>query len=88
MSALESGEAKTYKALDTLEALVSHDESDVSTWLPLEHDLQLTYGREAMAFSPWIAELRAAVDEWSRRKTGGAAGSAETMTARKKDHGE
>ena len=32
-----------YKALDKLEALISHNESDIETWLPLEYDLQLSY---------------------------------------------
>jgi putative hydrolase of HD superfamily len=68
MNALETREAKTYKALDKLEALISHDESDLASWLPLEYDLQFTYGRENTAFSPFLTELRAAVDAWTRRK--------------------
>lgn len=68
MEALESKEAKLYKALDKLEALISHNESDISTWLPLEYDLQFTYGQENMKFSPYLKELRAAVDDWSREK--------------------
>lgn len=27
-------EARIYKALDNLEALISHNESDLSTWIP------------------------------------------------------
>ena len=57
-----------YKALDKLEALISHNESDINTWLPLEYDLQFTYGQENMKFSPYLKELRAAVDDWSREK--------------------
>lgn len=68
MEALETKEAKLYKALDKLEALISHNESDISTWLPLEYDLQFTYGQENMKFSPYLKELRAAVDDWSREK--------------------
>ena len=68
MEALETKEAKLYKALDKLEALISHNESDISTWLPLEYDLQFTYGKENMEFSPYLKELRAAVDDWSREK--------------------
>ena len=37
-------EAKVYKSLDKLEALISHNESDITTWLPLEYSLQLSYG--------------------------------------------
>lgn len=68
MDALETLEAKTYKALDKIEALISHNESDLSTWLPLEYDLQLTYGQENMKFSPYFKELRKAVDAWTRKK--------------------
>ena len=68
MEAQETKEAKLYKALDKLEALISHNESDISTWLPLEYDLQLTYGRENMQFSEYLKELRASVDEWTHTK--------------------
>ena len=68
MNALETEEARTYKALDKLEAIISHDESAISTWLPLEYDLQLTYGQENMRFSPFLSGLRRVVDEWTRRK--------------------
>lgn len=83
MGALETREARTYKALDKLEALISHNESDISTWLPLEYDLQLTYGRENVTFSPWLSEFRRAIDDWTIRKIGtegeaGVAGKAES----------
>ena len=68
MEAQQTKEAKLYKALDKLEALISHNESDLSTWLPLEYDLQLTYGRENMQFSEYLKELRASVDEWTHTK--------------------
>ena len=68
MNALETREAKIYKALDKLEALISHNESDISTWLPLEYDLQLTYGKENVKFSPYLSALMKAVDEWTLRK--------------------
>ena len=68
MEALNTREAKLYKALDKLEALISHNESDLSTWLPLEYDLQLTYGHENMQFSQYLKELRALIDTWTRDK--------------------
>ena len=68
MKAQETKEARLYKALDKLEALISHNESDISTWLPLEYDLQLTYGqKECSAFS-YLADLRREVDAWSMEK--------------------
>ena len=68
MIALESKEAKLYKALDKLEAIISHNESDIATWLPLEYNLQYTYGKEQIAFSPYLKELRKLVDEWTTDK--------------------
>ena len=68
MNALETVEAKIYKALDKMEAVIQHNESDIATWLPLEYDLQLTYGAENVKFSPWFRELKAASDDWTRRK--------------------
>lgn len=58
MNALETPEAKLYKALDKLEAVIQHNESDLSTWIPREYDLNLTYGEDAVSFSPYLVELR------------------------------
>ena len=68
MDALETPEAKLYKALDNLEAVIQHDESDIASWLPLEYELQLTYGRDKVAFSPYRQGLKAEIDGWTRRK--------------------
>lgn len=68
MKELQTQEAKIYKALDRLEAVIQHNESDISTWLPLEYDLQLTYGRENVTFSPYFQALKAEIDDWTRRK--------------------
>ena len=68
MNALETLEAKIYKALDKMEAVIQHNESDISTWLPLEYDLQLHYGAENVQFSPWFRELKEEIDAWTRRK--------------------
>lgn len=68
MNAMESVEAKIYKALDRLEAIIQHNESDISTWLPLEYQLQLTYGTENMGFSPYFQKLRHEIDQWTRQK--------------------
>ena len=65
MDALETPEAKLYKALDKLEAVISHNESPISSWLPREYDLNLTYADENVAFSPYLTALRAAI----RRET-------------------
>ena len=44
MNARETLEAKIYKALDNLEAVIQHNEADLSTWIEREYSLNLTYG--------------------------------------------
>lgn len=61
-------ESKIYKALDKMECLVQHNEADVSTWLPLEYDLNLVYGKEQTAFSPYMEELRQNINAESIKK--------------------
>ena len=68
MNALETQEAKIYKALDKMEAVISHNESDISSWIPLEYDLQLTYGADNVQFSPYMQALKAKVNDDTRRK--------------------
>ena len=68
MNALETTEAKIYKALDKIEAVIQHDEADLSTWLPLEYDLQLEYGKENMEFSEYMKALKAEVDQMTKNK--------------------
>ena len=72
MAALETKEARLYKALDKLEALIQHDEADISTWLPLEYDLQLTYGADLMDLTPWLRSLRDEVDRVTLEKIAAA----------------
>ena len=68
MIELKTPEAKLYKALDKLEAVISHNEADIDSWLPLEYDLQKTYGREQVQFSPYLQELKKAIDAWTDQK--------------------
>lgn len=56
-------EAKIYKALDKMEALISHNEADISTWLPLEYELNLTYGKDQVQFSQYMKNLRAEINQ-------------------------
>lgn len=58
MDARQTPEAKVYKALDGLEALIQHNESDLSTWEPHEYQLQMTYCDDRVGFSEWLAALR------------------------------
>ena len=63
MDALETTEAKVYKALDKLEALIQHNESPLNTWSDNEYDLNKTYAFDTVAFSEWLTELRKAILE-------------------------
>ena len=58
MDAQQTTEAKVYKALDKLEAVIQHNESPLSTWEEHEYELQRTYAHETVAFSPWLTALR------------------------------
>lgn len=68
MCALQTPEAKIYKALDKLEAVIAHDEADIQTWLPLEYDLQKSYGSENVRFSPFLSSFKKAIDEETDEK--------------------
>ncbi len=58
MDAQQTGEAKFYKALDKLEALIQHNESPLDTWAENEYDLNRRYAFDAVAFSDWLSDLR------------------------------
>ena len=68
MAARETLEARIYKALDNLEAVIQHNESDIGTWEANEYSLNLTYGDDKVAFSPYLRALRKAVREDTERK--------------------
>ena len=51
-------EAKIYKSIDGLEALVQHNMSDLSTWIPREYELNMTYADDKVAFSEYLKVLR------------------------------
>lgn len=58
MEARKTLEAKIYKSIDSLEALISHNESDISTWADHEYDLNMVYGYDKVAFSDYLTALR------------------------------
>ncbi len=68
MLALKTNEAKLYKALDNMEAVISHNEADISTWLPLEYELNVTYGADTAAFSDYLSKVRKCLAEETIRK--------------------
>lgn len=68
MEQMQSVEAKIYKALDKMEAVIQHNEAEISTWIPLEYDLQLTYGAFEVSGMGFMEKLKDEVDEMTRRK--------------------
>ncbi len=63
MSERRSLEARIFKALDGLEALIQHNESDIKTWSENEYDLNLHYCDDRVGFSPALSALREAIRE-------------------------
>ena len=68
MNARQTLEAKIFKALDNLEAVIQHNESDISTWLDREYEMNLTYGYDKMAFSEYLTAVRDEVKADTIRK--------------------
>lgn len=61
MDAQNTAEAKLYKSLDKLEALIQHNESPLDTWSENEFELNKTYAFDTVSFSDWLTELRKAI---------------------------
>ncbi len=58
MAKRETVEAKIYKAIDSLEALIQHNISDLTTWIPREYELNKTYADDRVDFSGYLKGLR------------------------------
>jgi putative hydrolase of HD superfamily len=61
-------EAKIYKSIDGIEALIQHNISDLSTWIPKEFELNLTYADDKVSFSDYLKKLRQAIREDTIKK--------------------
>ena len=61
MNQQKTQEAKLFKAIDKLEALIQHNESPIDTWSENEYELNKTYAFDTVSFSEWLTELRKAV---------------------------
>lgn len=68
MELRETEEAKLYKALDGMEALIQHNEADIETWEENEYDLQMTYCDDRVTFSEYLTKFRQLVREDSIAK--------------------
>ncbi len=58
-------EARIYKAIDNMEAVLQHNEADISTWEPHEYELTKNYGMARAQFHPYIRQVR----EYLRKET-------------------
>ena len=70
MAKRETIEAKVYKAIDSLEALIQHNISDLSTWIPKECELNKTYADDKVAFSEYLKGVREEVRKDTLKKLG------------------
>lgn len=68
MNALETLEARIYKAMDSMEAVFQHNESDISTWEDHEYELNLNYGWDKVDFSEYTKAVRKALQEETKMK--------------------
>lgn len=68
MTELKTPEAKLFKALDNMEALVSHNEAPISTWLPLEYEENFIYGKNNVEWSEWTRGLREEINKDTMEK--------------------
>lgn len=70
MKKRETIEAKIYKAIDSLEALIQHNISDLSTWIDREYELNKTYADDKVAFSDYLKNLREEIRKDTLEKIG------------------
>ena len=58
MEKRETIEAKIFKAIDGMEAVLQHNISDISTWLPKEYELNQIYAADKVEFSEYLKAVR------------------------------
>lgn len=63
MNELKTEESKIFKALDKMEALIQHNEADLSTWIPLEYEANMVYGADEVEFSPYMKRLKKSIND-------------------------
>ena len=61
MEELATPEARLFKVIDKLEAVIQHNESPISTWEALEYQLQREYEQREAKWFPQTAALREAI---------------------------
>lgn len=61
-------EARIYKAMDSLEAVIQHNEAPLDTWEDHEYGLQRNYAYDRVEFSEYLKELRAIIRRQTEEK--------------------
>ena len=64
----QTTESKIFKAIDSMEAVLQHNESSLDTWIPIEYELNLTYGQDKVAFDPFLTRFRQVLREETENK--------------------
>lgn len=72
MEARQTVEAKIFKAIDGMEAVLQHNESDLSTWIPREYELNRTYCADRVQFSDYLVKFRKLLREETDNKIAAA----------------
>ncbi len=70
MAQHQTTEARIYKAIDGLEAVIQHNFSDLATWIPREYEMNKTYAEDKVAFSEYLTGLRREIREDTLKKLG------------------
>ena len=65
---LSSKEARAMNAIDKLEAVISHNEADINTWLPLEFELNAKYGKDECDEFIYLKQLRDCLKNNTQKK--------------------
>ena len=71
MAERQTLEGKIYKAIDSLEAVIQHNEADLSTWTPDEYELNRKYAYDRVTFSEYMMELRELIGQDTDKKLDG-----------------
>lgn len=58
MREMKTDEARLYKALDNMEAVISHNEAPISTWIEKEYTENLIYGERTASEFEWTRGVR------------------------------
>ncbi|MBD8499242.1 HD domain-containing protein [Paenibacillus arenosi] len=75
-------EAKVANALDKLEAQIQHNEADIETWLPIEHEMTFMLGKHT-DFDPVLTALKNLIEQEGQQKLAAAGIDVERLKQQK-----